>query len=102
MFRLSCTRRMDSACGYTSSTRKPHDFGVILHGTLRSHLNVPPPDQRFHHHEQIARTFAFIFVIDALRLAGLNRNRRVNIGMQHDRFRRPAQIVGYCGSYGSS
>src|SRR5271165_5413988 len=62
------------------------DLGVLPHSALGGHLDMPPPSQWFHHHKQIARAFALIFIIDALRLAWLNWNRRANVSMQDDRF----------------
>lgn len=62
-----------------------HDFGVVPHGTVLSHLNVPPLGQRLHHHEQIASPLAFILVIDPFRLAWLHGDRRVDIRMQRHR-----------------
>jgi hypothetical protein len=62
------------------------NLSVILHRALCGHLDMPPPRAGFYHHKQIARAFAFIFIIDALRLGWLNRDGRVDIGIQDDRF----------------
>src|SRR5258706_3283533 len=62
-----------------------HHLGVVVHGALRSHLDVPPAGQWLNQHEQVARATAFVLVIHALRLAWLNRNRRLHISMPHHR-----------------
>jgi hypothetical protein len=63
-----------------------HDFGVVLHGALGSHLDVPAARKWLHQHKQVACAFAFVLVIHALGLAWLDGNRRLYIGMQHHRF----------------
>jgi hypothetical protein len=44
------------------------------------------PGSWLHQHKQVARATAFVLVIDALRLSWLNRNGRVDIGMQRHWF----------------
>jgi hypothetical protein len=57
-----------------ASVRTWHGRGTRA---LRGHLYMPPAQQEFHHHEEIARSLALVLVIHTLRLAWLNRNRRV-------------------------
>ena len=61
-------------------------LGVVVHGALLGHLDMPLARQWFNHHKQVTCAFAFILIIHALRLACLNRNRKVGISMQHNWF----------------
>jgi hypothetical protein len=63
-----------------------HDFGVVLHGTLLGHLDMPPACLWFDHDEQVARATAFVLIIHALGLTWLDRKGRLDVGMQHHRF----------------
>src|SRR2546425_12096629 len=60
-----------------------HDFRIVLHGALRSHLYVPPARTWLNHHKQVACPFPFVLVIHTLGLTRLHWNGRLYIGVEY-------------------
>jgi hypothetical protein len=62
-----------------------YDLGIVLHVVMLGHFHMPPANERFYHHEQIASAFAFVFVICAFWLRWPYSDGRQEIDMQNNR-----------------